>query len=353
MIMKSTNHTYRFNCCFLLATACLMISDLALAQIQDDPILYTQTHRWASSTRADSTSILRITIHDGDRNTFITDGNRDHKPIWSKEGDKITFFRAIGETDDKPFHLYRTHICVVNSDGSGFKELTDAMNPNVNPTWTRDGSNMIIFTRLAKSQFGKARAFMISPDAALNDTILISDPDHFEWAESGLKDGRIFMFRMSRIKYVLNYILPFTWPKSQSYYLVDPKTQTHFKIKRANKFPTHKLSVSPSETKVVYMKDLDGKLHTYNDAVIAYAEFDLENLEVKNEVVISQKDKGHIDMYPRWSPDERYIMYSSSRGGNMWDMKQYIYDLHTGETHVLPLGDLILDMYPCFENLPK
>jgi hypothetical protein len=167
----------------------------------------------------------------------------------------------------------------------------DALHPNVNPTWTRDGSNKIIFNRLAKSQFGKARVFLISPDAVLNDTLLVSDPDHFEWAESGLKDGRIFIFRISLAKYVLNYILPFTWPKSQSYFLLDPESKQHYPVKCPNKFPTHKLSLSPSESKVVYMKDLDGKLHTYNDAVIAYAEFDLKNLEVKNEVVISENTR--------------------------------------------------------------
>ena len=142
-------------------------------------------------------------------------------------------------------------------------------------------------------------------------------------------------------------------PNIQSYFLLDPENQKYYPVKRANKFPTQLLSLSPSETKVTYMKDLDGKFHTYNDNVIAYADFDLDNQEVKNEVIISQKDTDHIDMYPRWSHDERFIIYSSSRDGNMWDMKQYIYNLNTGETQVIPRGDLILDMYPCFEGAPK
>ena len=327
---------------------------MAQAQDRDDPIIFTQSNRWVSSTMKDSTNVLRLTIHDGDNYSFITEGHRDHKPVWSKDGDMITFFRDTGETGAKPFHLYRTHICVVNSDGTGFKELTDALNPNVNPTWTRDGSNKIIFGRMSKRKFGNARILIISPDAAMNDTLLISDPDHFELAQSGLKDGRIFIFRLNRAKYMLNYIIPFiTWPKIQSYFILDPESKQYYPVKRPTKFPTHMLSLSPSESKVVYMKDLNGKLHTYNDNIIAYAEFDLENLEVKNEVVISEKDKNHIDMYPRWSHDERFIIYSSSRGGNMWDMKQYMYNLNSGETHVIPLGDLILDMYPCFEDLPK
>jgi len=135
---------------------------------------------------------------------------------------------------------------------------------------------------------------------------------------------------------------------------VESENKNYYPVKRPNKYPTHKLSLSPSETRVVYMKDLDGKLHTYNDVVIAYAEFDLDNLEVKNEVVISAKDRKYIDMYPRWSHDERYIVYSSSRGtGHMWGMRQYIYDLKTGKTHLMSDENLIVDMYPSFKNLPK
>jgi hypothetical protein len=352
--MRSNHHFHHIFWFILIATACQSGPEQSTILVSTKLLALTELDRWASSTMQDSANILRIAIHNGDNYRFISAGHRDHKPVWSAERDMITFFRATGETDAKPFHLYRTQICVVNSDGTGFRELTDATNPNVNPTWTRDGTNMILFNRLSKSKFGNARIFMISPNAEINDTLLISNPEKFEWVESGLKDGRIFIFRINRAKYVMNHIIPFvTWPNVQSYHILDPATRTYYSIKRPNKYPTHKLSLSPSETKVVYMKDFDGKLHTYNDAIIAYAEFDSESLGVKNEVEISTRDKDHIDMYPRWSADENYIIFSSSRGGNMWDMKQYLYSLNSGETHEIPLGDLILDMYPCFDNLPK
>ncbi len=341
------------HCIFILA--CLMVNMPTHAQDQDDPIIFSKSNRWVSSTKVYYQNNLRLTIHDGMDVKFITEGYRDHKPVWSKTEDMITFFRATGDTDFKPFYDYRTHICVVNTDGSGFRELTDAENPNVNPTWTRDGSNLIIFNQLAKNVFGNSRIFWIAPDAQMNDSILISNPDNSEWAESGLKDGRIFIYRTHRIAYTLNYITPFyTWPNTQSYYLLDPKTKKYYPVVRQNKYPTHKLSVSPSETKIVYMKDLDGKLNTYDDAVIAYADFDTENLVVKNEVEISLANNDHIDMYPRWSPDERYIIYSSSRGvGQIWEMKQYIYDLETGKTHKISDPTFTVDMYPCFEDIPK
>ena len=355
MIMQNIHRTFCFLTYFLFAAVCLMLTEITHAQDQDDPVVITQSNRWVSSTKNDNRNILRITIHDGENFKFITEGHRDHKPVWSKEGDMITFFRATGETDAKPFNEYRTHICIVNSDGSGFKELTDAENPNVNPTWTRDGSNKIIFNRLSKDTFGNATIFWMTADAQMNDTLLISNPKKFEWAESGLKDGRIFIFRINRTAYMINYILPFyTWPNTQSYFLLDPESKKYYPVKRPNKYPTHKLSLSPSEAKVVYMKDLDGKLHTYNDAVIAYADFELDNLVVKNEVVISEKNNDHIDMYPRWSHDERYIVYSSSREtGHMWGMRQYIYDLKTGKTHLISDDNFFIDMYPCFEDLPK
>ncbi len=353
--MNIRNCAFSFHKHIVLATACLIVSVTTYAQDQDDPVIFSKSNRWVSSTKVYYQNSLRITIHDGKDTKFITEGHRDHKPVWSKEGDMITFFRATGETDAKPFNEYRTHICVINSNGTGFKTLTDAEDPNLNPTWTRDGSNRIIFNRMAKNTFGNNTIYWIATDAQINDASLISNPDNTEWAESGLKDGRIFIYRISRTMYILNYITPFyTWPYTQSYLLLDPKTKKYYPVRRQNKYPTHKLSLSPSETKVVYMKDLDGKLETYNDAVIAYADFDLENLVVKNEVVISDENRDHIDMYPRWSPDERYIVYSSSRGvGHMWEMKQYIYDLETRKTHKISDHNFTVDMYPCFEDLPK
>jgi Tol biopolymer transport system component len=353
--MNIRNYAISFQKHFLLATTFLMLSVTTNAQNLDDPVIFTKINRWVSSTKIYYLNSLRITVHDGEDVQFITEDHRDHKPVWSREGDMITFFRSTGETDVKPFNQWRTNICVVNSDGTGFKELTDAENPNFNPTWTRDGSNKIIFSRMSKSTFGNNTIHWISTDAQMNDASQISNPNNAEWAESGLKDGRIFIYRIHRAMYILNYITPFyTWPYTQSYFLLDPKATKYYPVKRQNKYPTHKLSLSPSETKVVYMKDLDGKLETYNDAVIAYADFDLKDLVVKNEVVISAENSDHIDMYPRWSSDEKYIVFSSSRGnGHMWNMEQYIYDLDTGKTHLISDGNFSVDMYPCFEGVPK
>ena len=95
---------------FLLTTACLLVSAATYAQDKNGPVAYSKSNRWVSSTKVYYQNSLRITIHDGEDFVFITEGFRDHKPVLSKKGDMVTFFRATGETDFKPFHEYRTHL---------------------------------------------------------------------------------------------------------------------------------------------------------------------------------------------------------------------------------------------------
>lgn len=322
------------------------------------------SNRWASSI-ADGNDKTQIAIHDGENLTYLTQGQSDNKPSWSKTGDMLTFFRwhrssALGITfskgvQDSLFSLFKTNICVINVDGTGLRELTDETHANLNPTWTRDGSNQIIFTRFHSLGLGQ-RIYMIDPKGEKNSEVVVTSkcrrwPLHFDWVESGLRDGRLFIWRMHWLRFALNIIKPGdTMDKIQTFHLLDPETQTYEDVKRPNKYPVHKLSASPSETRVCYMKDLNGNPMNYEDSVIAYAEFDLANREVKNEVVISPDDRSYIDMYPRWSPDEKHIMYTSGRSGKMM---QYVYSLETKETHMVSDPGLHGDLFPCFEDMPK
>ena len=75
----------------------------------------------------------------------ITTGPADMKPSWSKTGDMLVFFRVTKFAQEIP--NWKTAICVVNVDGTGFHKLTDGTHTDFNPTWTRDGSNRAIFNR--------------------------------------------------------------------------------------------------------------------------------------------------------------------------------------------------------------
>lgn len=146
--------------------------------------------RWASSEN------LQITINQRDTQKLsVTSGYQDYKPTWSKTGDKLTFFRFVSK--GRGFHTWRTKICVVNIDGTGFRELTIGDYPDFNPTWTRDDSNLIIFNRHSTERGWKNQIYIIPPGGTVGDEKLVSHPSnaYYEWAFSALKDGRIFIDR--------------------------------------------------------------------------------------------------------------------------------------------------------------
>ncbi len=64
----------RFHKYLLLAIACLVVGLPTHAQDPLDPVIYSKSNRWVSSTKVYYQNSLRITIHDGDDYKFITEG---------------------------------------------------------------------------------------------------------------------------------------------------------------------------------------------------------------------------------------------------------------------------------------
>ncbi len=198
--------------------------------------------------------------------------------------------------------------------------------------------------------------YSVDPNGPKSSEELITSPDRdgllqYEYVESGLKDGRLFIWRVNWFRGLLNLIKPGEIIDDiQTWHLLDPKTHDTQEVSRPHQYPVHKLSVSPSETKVCYMKAVNGNPLNYRGSVIAFAEFDRENRIVKNEVVVSLDDRSYTDMYPRWTPDEKFIMYSSSRSGKM---RQYLYSIETKETYHVSVFSPHGDQYPSFEDMPK
>ena len=290
--------------------------------------------RWASSEN------LQITINQQDTQKLtVTSGYQDYKPTWSKTGDKLTFFRFVSK--GRGFHTWRTKICVVNIDGTGFRELTIGDYPDFNPTWTRDDSNLIIFNRHSTERGWKNQIYIIPPGGTVGDEELVSHPSnaYYEWAFSALKDGRIFIDRKGS-------------DFAKSFFLTPnpDKLGKYEEIKRPTAKLWHKLSVSPSETKVAYMLDNDRKLYTYRDVVIAIADFDKVNLRVENQIIITEMNTDYTCEYPRWTNDESCVIYDSNKSG-----KYQIYAYHLEDKTTSRISpDINRDYrFGNFENLPK
>jgi len=311
------------------------------ATVQTGPTLVASgtpitSARWASSDN------LRITINSyGQALLFLTDSD-DFKPSWSQAGSMLTFFHALqyGSTFDQ----WKTDLCVIDADGSNPRVLTSGQYADFNPTWTRDGTNQIIFNRYAVRGSTSNDIYLMSPQGSAGSEVLVSTPANgYEWAFSGLKDGRIFMDRV-------------TWDASgatASSYLLTPHpggSPTYESITRPTTLLWHKLTVSPSETKVAYMLDNDGNMSTYNDVVLYYAGFDVNTRVVSNPVAITTYDLSQISEYPAWSADESFIIYDSNRSGKY---RLYAYRVADGTTVELAADPNIDFQFGDFEGLPK
>ena len=318
----------------LLKTALVSASGLMLAQHMD-PVRAAQDaagERWAVSAN------LNIVVYspDGAIQRLTTDGN-DFKPSWSPDGSMLTFFRATQY--GASFKNWRSKICVINADGTGFRELTTADCPNFNPTWTRDGTNRIVFNRYSPNGRDRNLVISIAPDAEIGDETQLSNPGiYYEWVNSGLQDGRLIVDRITDQRF-------------QSFLLTPNGSQpTYEKIERPTTLFWHKLSVSPSETRVAYMLDNNNDIPTYQDSVICFADFDLENLRIHNQVQITPEDTSSVQEYPTWNRDESLLVYDSNESGTY---QTYAYDMASGETTRHSFYEVISDQFACFEGLPK
>jgi hypothetical protein len=120
---------------------CILISLIPACAREGSASIPMGGARWAGSVNLD----IGVYSWTGQLKLLTTNGN-DFKPSWSRDGSMLTFFRAYRYGTG--FGEWRSSICVINADGTGFRELTGHDIANFNPTWTRDGTDRIIFNRL-------------------------------------------------------------------------------------------------------------------------------------------------------------------------------------------------------------
>jgi DNA gyrase inhibitor GyrI len=248
---------------------------------------------------------LRIVVHTPNApDRALTDGHRDFKPSWSPDGTMLTFFRLV--TGAPEFKDWRTQLCVIKADGTDLRQLTSGAYADFNPTWTRDGTQRIVFNRYSPQGGWHNRAYWTSPDAAPGQEQLVSDPSfpYFEWVTGALHDGRLFVDRVT--------------PTSVDSYLLRPdpgRTGRYEHLQRPTGQVWHKLTISPSETRVAYMLDRDRNAATYEDVILCYANLDLAALTISDQVEITKASAGAIREYPAWARDETLIYYDSNELG--------------------------------------
>jgi hypothetical protein len=273
----------------------------------------------------------------------LTDSNRDFKPVSSPDGKTLVFFR-VRTYGDGTFETWRTAIFVVNVDGSGLRQLTSGEYADYNPTFVRDGSNRIAFSRYNRTGKRHSEIFLTTAKADIGAEQRVSHPTvpAYEYVYSSLKDGRLLIHRIES--------------EEREVYLLTPSPGVLGKYERV-RMPTnhyvHKLCVSPSETKITYMFDNDNNGATYNDVQIAWARFDAKSLRVWDQKLITPDDRATIDEYPKWSPDETLVLYDSDKAAPGQGRTQiYAHRIADDVEFNLSLDSKENDQFPCVLGFP-
>jgi len=272
------------------------------------------------------------------KETHITKGHHDMKPSWSKTGNMIVFFRVTAFTDN--VETWNTAICIINADGTGFKKITSGFFTDYNPTWTRDGTNRIIFSRY-NSKIKRSSIYITTIEAKPGEEILVSDRKCSEYALSSLKDGRIFIISSRK-------------PSISLYFLFDPKSKKYEPVKFNFQLKgfLDRASINPGETKITYEYKNGWQSFVYLGKVIYVADFNKDLLTIDNPIPITDEENiaNIYTLYPRWTSDGSSVVYHCSKTGKN---QIYLYNLSDKTTLLISVDEGANYQFPCGESTPK
>jgi Tol biopolymer transport system component len=228
----------------------------------------------------------------------LTTGYWDFKPSWSKTGDRLVFFRR---TKDDPVTVnWLSAICIINVDGTGFHQLTEATVANFNPTWTRDGHNVPVWNR-KNPKTGSFYVMQGKIGGKPGEEIALTDEAYHTWVFSSLTDGRL--------------VVSCNHPSlGWGYYLMTRGEGANPRYERIACELTpqgllDRVSVSPSETKVCF-EFQKGFVYKDPGRTLYIADFDSKQRTISNIKAIANNDgKPFWYAYPRWIEGEAAVVY--------------------------------------------
>jgi len=265
----------------------------------------------------------------------LTKGHWDFKPSWSKTGDMLVFFRRL--KNHRVTVMWKTAICIINVDGTGFHQLTDGTHTDFNQTWTRDGTNTPIWNRKNPAT-GGFYVMKSKVGAKPGQEVALTDKRYHTWAYTCLEDGRI--------------LVQSAHPKQgRGYFLMTPNVGGDPRYERidcelATKGLLDRVSISPSEKKVCFEYQTGFK---YKDPgrTLYIADFDANKPSITNAKAFANGEGANRWFaYPRWTRDETAIVYHASPS-------LYLYTLEDGSTRKVSTNDNADYRYPHCEATPK
>jgi hypothetical protein len=121
------------------------------------------------------------------------------------------------------------------------------------------------------------------------------------------------------------------------------------------------MTISPSETKIAYMKVANANAGTnvtgaaYSHAVIAYADFDPVNRVISNEVEVTEYNEANVNWYASFAQDETKLIYACAgdcpEGESIGQIFEY--DLVTGVKTKISGNDSLEYRYTAIKGVVK
>ena len=265
----------------------------------------------------------------------LTSGHQDFKPSWSKTGDMLVFFRRL--KDDPEVTNWKTQIHIINVDGTGLHPLTDGTHTDFNQTWTRDGTNTPIWNRKHPDRVS-FQVMASKVGAKPGQEIALTDKSYHTWAYSCLIDGRILV-QCAHPKQGWGYFLMTPAPGGEP-------TFERIECELATKGILDRVSISPTETKVCFEYQ-KGFKHNMTGRTLYIADFDAKKPSIMNaRAFANEEGANRWFAYPRWSKDEKTIVYHASPS-------LYVYNVKDGSTVKVSTQEGADYRYPHMEATPK
>jgi hypothetical protein len=248
----------------------------------------------------------------------LTTGHMDFKPSWSKTGNTLVFFRRT--KDDPVTNNWKSAICIISVDGTGFHQLSDGTRTDFNPTWTRDGLNTPIWNRKNDNTGG----FYVMQSKVGNppgQEVALTDAGYHTWAYSSLTDGRILV-GSNHSTLGWGYFLMTRSEGATPLY-------ERVRCELARKGLLDRLSVSPSEKKICF-EFQTGFIYTNPGRTLSIADFDAQKRTITNaKAIANEAGRPFWCAYPRWIDGEAAAVYHSGETGKN---QLYVYRLEDGST---------------------
>jgi TolB protein len=266
----------------------LMIHDLSRSDNISSVGCLSQTNQnIAFQSYRNNTSSICLISSDGTNLRCLTDhkGN-DAQPAWSPDGKMIAFTSDRDYQGD--FYVATTEIYIMDANGNNQRRLTWNKANDFDPAWSPDGE----FIAFASDRDGDFEIYIMKTDGS-NVHPLTANEAMDRWP-AWSPDGKMIAFTSDREGNEEIFVMKLGESQAQ-------------RITIRPDFIDREPSWSPDGKMIAFESTNDGLGYYYNIYTMKHDGSDIQSLIIGS----------YIHLSPEWSPDGKTIVFASSRTGRL------------------------------------